>query len=181
MKKIFWGIIATMIIFASVTVVVVAANYATQSIEKDEKVSIVQQEVVEENMNKRVRIVPQEWIDEKYDTSKHAVCIPSEISDDFLDRKFQEFEKQEAEIDAMDMKAYTVVNKYSNKTIYAKQSLISDKKEDCEMMKIMIELLESKKVADEDAILLRSYLERRLVWLDESDSELTHDIKNVLK
>lgn len=102
----------------------------------------------------------------------------SDSADTGLQEKSKSVEAEEAEKDANDIKAYPILRKYGADDV--EDALIDDKEEDYNAMKSMCELLEEEDLSEDEAVILRNYLDRRYYRIDDNP-ELKAQIENILK
>lgn len=102
-----------------------------------------------------------------------------------LDKKTQDFDDKCARNNENDLKALEILRSY-NKTNAT--DLIQDKQEDCSLMFEICNMIKNNAFNSEEEQVMKNYLERRLLLLDdydeeteaENDSVLISEIKGVL-
>ena len=102
-----------------------------------------------------------------------------------LDKKTQDFDDKCARNNENDLKALEILRSY-NKTNAT--DLIQDKQEDCSLMFEICDMIKNNAFNSEKEQVMKNYLERRLLLLDdydeeteaENDSVLISEIKGVL-
>lgn len=102
-----------------------------------------------------------------------------------LDKKTQDFDDKCARNNENDLKALEILRSY-NKTNAT--DLIQDKQEDCSIMFEICDMIKNNAFNSEEEQVMKNYLERRLLLLDdydeeteaENDSVLISEIKGVL-
>ncbi len=102
-----------------------------------------------------------------------------------LDKKTQDFDDKCARNNENDLKALEILRSY-NKTNAT--DLIQDKQEDCTLMFEICDMIKNNAFNSEEEQVMKNYLERRLLLLDdydeeteaENDSVLISEIKGVL-
>lgn len=102
-----------------------------------------------------------------------------------LDKKTQDFDDKCARNNENDLKALEILRSY-NKTNAT--DLIQDKQEDCSLMFEICDMIKNNAFNSEEEQVMKNYLERRLLLLDdydeeteaENDSVLISEIKGVL-
>ena len=102
-----------------------------------------------------------------------------------LDKKTQDFDDKCARNNENDLKALEILRSY-NKTNAT--DLIQDKQEDCSLMFEICDVIKNNAFNSEEEQVMKNYLERRLLLLDdydeeteaENDSVLISEIKGVL-
>lgn len=138
---------------------------------------------ITENPNEEIKIITREErqveMEEEKQREKNKIVVDASEGPDLeLRAKREKVEKEEIELQKKDVKAYKVVKKY-NKNSKEVKELIRDYSEDCKMVEMMCDILENSEVSAEELDLLKSYLNRRYDWMEDTN-ELKLRIEEVL-
>lgn len=121
------------------------------------------------------------------DTS--ATTATTTASDDEIAKEFEEinkyYDQQEKEQTENDLLALTIMRKYQKTT---ESEIIMDKQTDCDLMRVMCDMINNNEFAEDEIPVIKKYLEGRVAMLNvpvdspilEGESELERSIYVIL-